>query len=108
MKNEKVEEHVKNLEEVFGVWRKFEVKLNPKKFMFGVAASKFLGFIVSQRGTEANPKKIKVIMSMPFLNIVRVMQWLTSRIITLNHFMPKSTDGYLPFFRLLKKIKSFE
>ena len=40
------------------------IKLNPKKFVFGVPRGMLLGFIVSERGIEANPEKISVIMRM--------------------------------------------
>jgi len=32
--------------------------LNPEKCVFGVPAGKLLGFMVSERGIEANPEKI--------------------------------------------------
>lgn len=64
VKSEKVDDHVKDLEEVFSVLRKFGEKLNPKKYMFGVAVRRCLGFIVSQRGIEANLIKIKAKLDM--------------------------------------------
>jgi hypothetical protein len=36
-------------------------KLNPNKYVFGVTAGELLGFLVSYRGIEANPEKIKTI-----------------------------------------------
>ena len=41
------------------------MKLNPTKCAFKVSAGKFLGFIVNNRGIEANPDKIKVVLDMP-------------------------------------------
>ena len=41
------------------------MKLNPAKCAFGVSAGKFLGFIVNNRGIEANPDKIKDVLNMP-------------------------------------------
>ncbi|XP_073107170.1 uncharacterized protein [Elaeis guineensis] len=40
------------------------MKLNPTKYAFGVTSGKFLGFLISQRGIEANPEKIKTIIDM--------------------------------------------
>ena len=40
------------------------MKLNPSKCMFGVTAEKFLGFMVSQRGIEVNPEKVRAIMEL--------------------------------------------
>ena len=39
------------------------MKLNPSKCAFGVALGKFLGFMVSQRGIEANPDKLQAILN---------------------------------------------
>lgn len=40
------------------------MKLNPVKCVFGVSARKFLGFMLSQQGIEANPEKIRAILNM--------------------------------------------
>lgn len=58
IKSQKAKDHTKNLHEVFGVLRKYKVKFNPEKCVFRVSAEKFLKYMVSQRGIEANPKKI--------------------------------------------------
>ena len=50
---------VRDLEETFANLRKINLKLNPKKCVFGVPFGKLLGFFVSQRGIEANQDKIK-------------------------------------------------
>ena len=47
------------------------MKLNPAKCVFGVSSGKFLGFMVSQRGIEANPDKIKAILDMSPPKIVK-------------------------------------
>ena len=55
-------EHGQHLEEVFHLLRKYGMKLNPSKCTFGVSVSKFLGFMVTQRGIEFNLNQIKVVM----------------------------------------------
>jgi hypothetical protein len=40
------------------------MKLNPMKCAFGVSSGKFLRFMVSQRGIEVNPEKVKVVLNM--------------------------------------------
>ena len=52
---------IQDLEEIFDNLHKINLKLNPKKCVFGVPSGKLLGFFVSQRGIEANPDKIKAI-----------------------------------------------
>ena len=56
--------HIEDLEEIFAILRKYKMKLNPTKCIFEVTSDKFLGFIVSSRGIEANPEKIKAIIKM--------------------------------------------
>ena len=49
------------LEATFTCLRKFKIKLNSKKCVFGVPNGKLLGFIISERGIEANLEKITAI-----------------------------------------------
>jgi hypothetical protein len=55
---------IDDLEETFSSLREYRWKLNPNKCVFGVPTGKLLGFIISQRGIEANPEKISAITSM--------------------------------------------
>jgi hypothetical protein len=64
IKTENSENFIEDLQLVFNSLRRYRWKLNPKKWVFGVPAGKLLGFIVSHRGIEANPEKIKAIMRM--------------------------------------------
>ena len=82
------------------------MKLNPGKCTFRVTAGKFLGFIESQRGIEANSDKIRAIMEMAPPRNVKEVQSLNSKILALNRFVLRAMDNYFPFFRTLKK--SFE
>ena len=56
--------HLDDLQETFNTIRRYNMKLNPSKCAFGVASGKFLGFMVSHRGIEANSEKIKAILDM--------------------------------------------
>lgn len=60
----RAKEHFDDLEETFEILQRYQMKLNPAKCIFGVVAGKFLGFMVSQRGIEANPKKVNVMLDM--------------------------------------------
>ncbi|XP_022883783.1 uncharacterized protein LOC111400613 [Olea europaea var. sylvestris] len=64
VKSKKVEEHMSDLEEVFATLQKYKMKLNPEKCVFGVASGKFLGFMITHRGIEANPDKIQALAAM--------------------------------------------
>ena len=54
--------HLDDLKETFATLRQYQMKLNPSKCAFGVASGKFLGFMVSQKGIEANSKKVRAIL----------------------------------------------
>jgi len=58
------DQHVTDLEELFTIITKYRMKLNPEKCVFGVKAGKFLGFLLSERGIEANPEKCAAILAM--------------------------------------------
>ena len=64
VKGRREEDHLEDLKETFNTLRSYNMKLNSGKCAFGVTAGKFLGFMVSQRGIEANPDKIWAIMEM--------------------------------------------
>ena len=69
--------HLDNLQETFETLRRYKMKLNPSKFAFGVSSEKFLGFMVSQRGIEANPDKIQAISDMEPPKNIKEVQFLT-------------------------------
>ena len=68
--------HLDDLQETFNTLMRYNMKLNPSKCAFGVALGKFLGFMVSHRGIEANPEKIKSILDMkPSQNIKEIQSF---------------------------------
>ncbi|KAA3478108.1 RNA-directed DNA polymerase (Reverse transcriptase), Ribonuclease H-like protein [Gossypium australe] len=54
-------EHVQILRKLFLRLRKFQLKLNPAKCTFGVRSGKLLGFVVSEKGIEIDPDKVRAI-----------------------------------------------
>ena len=84
VKSTEVDNHLDDLKETFKTLRKYQMKLNPNKCAFGVYSGKFIGFMVSQRGIEANPDKIKAILEMQPPKTTKEIQRLTGRIAALN------------------------
>ena len=103
VKSREEENHLDDLRETFNTLRQYNMKLNPSKCAFGVSSGKFLGFIVSQRGIEANPEKVRAILEMSLPRMTKEVQSLTGRVAALNRFVSKATDKCLPFFKTLKK-----
>ena len=56
--------YLDDLKKTFTTLRQYQIKLNPSKCAFGVASGKFLGFMMSQRGIEANLEKVRAILDM--------------------------------------------
>ena len=44
------EDHIIDLRDMFILLRKYNMKLNPTKYAFGVGSGKFFGFMVNNRG----------------------------------------------------------
>ena len=65
VKSKTREEHPAALEKFMQLVDKYNLRLNPKKCVFGVTSRKILGHIMNQKGIEVNPDKVKVIREMP-------------------------------------------
>lgn len=74
------------------------MRLNPDKYAFRVQAGKFLGFMLTSRGIEANPDKCEAILAMRSPTSIKEVQQLTCRIKLYPTSSPKSPDQENPFF----------
>jgi hypothetical protein len=99
---------IEDLEETFVNQRKVNIKLNPAKCAFGVPSGKLLGFLVSHRGIEENPDKVKAIEEMRPPHNLKEMQRLAGCMAALGRFIARSGDKVLPFFTLMKRTGKFE
>ena len=95
--------HIAHLVEAFLILKEYNMKLNPAKCAFGVSTEKFIGFIVNNRGIEANPDKIKAVLDMASPSSIKEVQRLTGRIAALSRFVSRASDKWQPFFQILKK-----
>ena len=94
--------HVTHLQEAFELLRAYGMKLNPSKCAFGVSAGRFLGFMVTQRGIEANLAQFKAILESLAPNSRKGVQQLTGRLAALGRFISLFTDRLNSFFATLK------
>ncbi|KAL2252464.1 UNVERIFIED_CONTAM: Retrovirus-related Pol polyprotein from transposon opus [Sesamum indicum] len=108
VKSVKEQDHVKDLKECFHILKAFGMKLNPTKCTFGVRGEKFLGYMISERGIEANPKKISAIMNMRPSKSIKEVQKLAGKLASLNRFISRSADKGLHFFKILRGAVKFE
>ena len=103
VKSTMAELHIAHLAEAFQILKECNMKLNPAKCAFEVSAEKILGFIVNNRGIEANPDKIKTVLDMPSPSSITEVQRLTGRIVALSRFVFRASDKCQPFFQIMKK-----
>lgn len=103
VKSKKTKSHLDDLKDTFDKLRKYQMRLNLMKCAFGVSLGKFLGFMVSQLGIEANPEKFKAILNMTSIRSVKEVQRLTGWVTTLNKFVSRATDKCLLLFKTLKQ-----
>ncbi|KAM1551819.1 hypothetical protein ACFX10_043904 [Malus domestica] len=107
VKSKHADQHITNLSETFTILKRYQMRLNPNKCAFGVGFGKFLGFMISQRGIEANPNKIKAIIDMKEPVTSKDIQSFTGKVATLTRFISKATDRCVPFFKSLKGSKKY-
>ncbi|RVW89168.1 Retrovirus-related Pol polyprotein from transposon 17.6 [Vitis vinifera] len=96
-------DHLDALERFFKRIRKFKLRLNPKKCTFGVTSGKLLGHMVSERGIEVDPDKIKAILDMPAPKTEKEIRSFLGRLQYINRFIARLTDICEPIFRPLRK-----
>ncbi|XP_025703549.1 uncharacterized protein [Arachis hypogaea] len=99
--------HCDDLVEIFNQLRAYNMRLNPNKCAFGVQGGKFLGFMLTSRGIEANPEKCNAVLSMTSPKTVKEVQKLAARIATLSRFLPEVANLSYHFFQTFSKGKKF-
>ena len=68
------------------------IRLNPEKCVFGVPRGMLLGFIVSERGIEANPEKISAITRMGLIKNIKGVQQITGCLTALSRSFRASAN----------------
>jgi hypothetical protein len=96
-----------DLEATFKCLRAKGVKLNPEKCVFEVPRGMLLGFIVSERGIEANPEKIVAITNMGPIKDLKGVQRVVGCLAALSRFISCLGEKGLPLYRLLRKAECF-
>ena len=107
VKSKQEARHVEDLRGVFEVLRQHKLLLNAKKCTFGVKAGKFLGYLITNRGIEANPDQIEAMNCLKPPSNPKEVQVLTRMLATLNRFISKFADHCRPIYQLLRKWKGF-
>ncbi|XP_011078522.1 uncharacterized protein LOC105162227 [Sesamum indicum] len=83
VKSSRSRDHLLHLKQAFTIMRTFRMKLNPTKCTFGVVGGKFLRYMVSERGIQANPGIIEAILKLKSPTMIKQVQKLT--VVLTNH-----------------------
>jgi len=102
------DQHLADLDKVFGRLRKFNMRLNPAKCVFGVEGGKFLGFMLTHRGIEANPDKCSAILDTQSPTTLKEVQSLVGKLTSLSRFLPRLAEKIRPIVKTLKKADRFQ
>ena len=81
--------------------KEYKLRLNPNKCTFGVRSGK--GFIVSNKGIEVDPAKVKAIQEMPAPRTEKEVRGFLGRLNYITRFISHLTPTCEPIFKLLKK-----
>jgi hypothetical protein len=81
--------------------------LGPWHRVFGVPRGMLLGYIVSQRGIEANPEKVAALEQMGPIQDLKGVQKVLGCLAALSRFISRLGKKGLPLYRLLKKHERF-
>ena len=75
--------HTTHMQQAFELLRAYDMKLNPTKCEFGVSVGRFLEFMMTLRGIEANPALLQAILESPATSSKKRVQQLTGRLAAL-------------------------
>jgi hypothetical protein len=96
VKTRKVDNLVNDLRVTFDCLRANEVKLNLEKCVFGVPRGMLLGYIVSQRGIEPNPKKVTALERMVPIRYLKGVQKMLWCLAALSRFISRLGEKGCP------------
>ena len=88
--------------------KEYRLRFNPQKCTFRVTIGKLLGFLVSDRGIEVDPLKIKAILEMPPPKSEKEIRGFLDWLQYISRFITKHTSTCEPIFKLLRKNEPHE
>jgi hypothetical protein len=101
--SKKQDDLIADLQETFNNLRKYNMMLNPTKCVFEVPVGPLQGFIVSHRGIEVNPEKIKAILDISRPNDLKDVQRLIGCMAVVSRFISRLGKKALQLYKMMKK-----
>ena len=95
-----------NLKKLFERLKKFQLKLNLAKCTFGATSKKLLGFVVSKKGIEIDPDKVRAIQDLHPLSTQKEVRSFMGRLNYIARFISQMMAKCDPIFKILRKHNS--
>nr|GEV06212.1 hypothetical protein [Tanacetum cinerariifolium] len=105
IKSTSEKEMLKDIQETFEKFRSINMKLNPKKCLFGVEEGSFLGHLITKQGIKANHSKVKAVNDLDQPRTLKDLQSLKGKLAALSRFLSKGAERSMAFFKVLKGCK---
>ena len=93
------EEHLDHLQKLFDRLKLYKLRLNPNKCTFGVRSGKLLGFVVSDKGIQVDPSRVKAIQEMPAPKTEKEVRGFLGRLNYIARFISHLTATCDPIFK---------
>jgi hypothetical protein len=100
--------HLSALKKVFERFRRFNLKLSPKKCIFAAATMNFLGFTIGPEGYTPSLSKVEVIKDLPIPTNVRGIKHVVGMASFFRKHVPNFSTIVEPLTRLTRKEGKFE
>jgi hypothetical protein len=102
VKSENMGDHLADLRLALERMRRYELKMNPLKCVFGVSAGKFLGFIIHEHGIEIDHKKVESINKMQLPQCKNDKQKILGKLNYLRRFVSNLSEKISAFAPILR------
>jgi hypothetical protein len=102
VKSASIEGHLGDLRQVLERTRRFELRMNPKKYAFSVSAGQFLDFLVHERGIKIGLKSQEAMRTIVPPTMKRELQQLIGKINFVRRFISNLSGRIEPFMELVK------
>jgi hypothetical protein len=105
VESDSMDGHLADLRLALERMRRYGLKMNPLKYVFGVSAGKFLGFIIHEHGIEIDPTKIESINKVQPAQCKNSMQKFLGKVNYLRQFI-SNLSGKISAFAPILQLKN--
>ena len=102
-KAEHLKDHDNNLKGLLERARETNLKLNRKKLKLRLTEVRYMGHVLTSKGLQADPMKIKAVIDMPKPQDKKGVERLLGTVQYLSRFLPKLSDVAKPLRQLTEK-----